>query len=457
MKNITVKDIIRICDAKLICGNEYTECENFEKDSRLIKSGDVFVGIKGENFDGNLMYEDAIKNGATLCIVSGIIPQKHEGNTVIKVKDSVTALQQIAEYKRSLYNIPVIAVTGSVGKTSTKDIVASVMSEKYKTLKTQGNLNNHIGLPLTVLKLKDHEALVVEMGMNHFGEIRTLTNIVHPTISIINNIGTSHIGNLGSRENILKAKLEILEGTENTSPVIINNDNDLLSKWAKGNNTAHKIITYGIDNKSDVTATNIKYYEDRSIYNVKIIDKEYNIIVPVGGKHFIYNSLAAICAGIESNIEIEKIAEGIKKFKLTKRRMEIIESVQNGATIVNDTYNASYESVKAALEYLREVKSDRKIAILGDMLELGEYSKEMHEKVGIEVARNNIDILITVGRESKNIVNKVEELNTTTKTYQCKSIDDAIEIAKKELKKGDLVLVKASNGMHFDKIVEGIV
>lgn len=457
MKNITVKDIIRICKGKLICGDENTICRKIKKDTRLIEKGDTYIGIKGENFDGNTLYEKAFENGAEISIVSGIEVKKCEGKTIIEVEDSIKALQQIAEYKRSLYDIPVIAVTGSVGKTTTKDIIASVMSQKYKVLKTVGNMNNHIGLPLTILQLEDHETLVVEMGMDHFGEIRVLTNIAHPTMCVISNIGTSHLENLGSRENILKAKLEILEGTSQDSPVAVNNDNDLLNDWVKTNSTNHKIITYGITNKSDVMAKDIKSFEDKSIFTLVANSKEYEIEVPVGGKHFVYNTLCAICVGLENNIEIEKIIEGIKNVELTKRRMEVVKS-KTGATIINDTYNASYDSVKAALEYLYSVKGDRKIAILGDMLNLGEYEKELHKKVGEEVVKNKIDILITVGNASRNIVKRVLELggDSNIEIYECKSNEEAIKVAKGELREGDIVLVKASNAMHFDEIVNSI-
>lgn len=457
MKRITVKDIIDICNGKLICGDENIVCRRFQKDTRLVKNGDVYVGIKGENFDGNTLYEKAFENGAEVCIVSGIEVSEYEGKTIIKVEDSVKALQQIAEYKRKLYNIPVIAVTGSVGKTSTKDIIASVMSQKYKVLKTQGNLNNHIGLPITILQLEEHEALVVEMGMNHFGEISVLTNIAHPTMCAISNIGTSHIGNLGSRENILKAKLEILEGTAEDSPIAVNNDNDLLHKWSKESMSTHRIITYGIDNESDVRATDIRLFEDGSIFNVNVDGKTYEVKVPVGGKHFVYNALCAICVGLENNIEIEKIIEGIENFELTKRRMEVIKSSE-GATIINDTYNASYDSVKAALEYLHSIEGNKKIAILGDILELGKYEAEMHEKVGEEVINNKIDVLITVGVAASNIVKRVIELDgmNNMRIYECKNNEEAIRFAKEELASGDIVLVKASNAMHFDEIVEKI-
>ncbi len=463
MKNITVKDIVNICKGKLICGNENIECKEFKKDTRTIETGDVYVGIKGENFDGNTLYEKAFENGAEVCIISGIEAKEYKGKTIIKVEDSIKAIQEIAEYKRNLYNIPVIAITGSVGKTSTKDIIASIMSEKYKVLKTEGNMNNHIGLPMTILKLKEQEAMVVEMGMDHAGEIRVLTNIAHPTMCVISNVGSSHIKTLGSRENILKAKLEILEGASKEAPIAINNDNDLLNNWIKTNKTTHKIITYGIENQSDVMAKDIESFEDKSIFTLEINNKKYasaqcqKLEIPVGGKHFVYNALSAICVGLENNIEIEKIIEGIKKVELTKRRMEIVKS-GNGVTIINDTYNANYESMKAGLEYLHNVKGDRKIAILGDMLNLGDFEKELHEKIGEEVVKSEVSVLITVGEASKNIVKKALELGEiiNLKICECKTNEEAIKFAKEELREGDIVLVKASNAMHFDEIVKGI-
>jgi len=234
MKEILVKDIIKICNGKLICGNEEEVCENFSKDTRTIEKGDIYLGIKGEKFNGSTFYKQAFEKGASGCILQDIEISEEETNEykdkfIIIVKDVVKALQELAIYKRSLYNIPVIAVTGSVGKTSTKDIIAGVMSTKYNVLKTEGNYNNEIGLPLTILKLKEHNAVVLEMGMSAFGEISLLTNIAKPTTAVITIIGTSHIGELGSIENILKAKLEILEGLEQNGSLIINNDNELLN------------------------------------------------------------------------------------------------------------------------------------------------------------------------------------------------------------------------------------
>ena len=462
MKDILVKDIIRECNGKLICGDLNTICEEYCRDSRIVKPGDIYLGFKGENFNGSDFYKEAFDNGAIGCILQDTIIQdeeiqKYKDKFIIIVNNVVEAVQKLAAYKRSLYNIPVIGVTGSVGKTSTKDIIASVMSKKYKTLKTDANHNNEIGLPLTILKLKDHEAMILEMGMSSLGEISLLTKIAKPTTAVITIIGSSHIGELGSRENILKAKLEILEGLDSKGSLIINNDNDLLNKWNKENEDNHKHITYGIENKSDLMAQNIKEENESSLFNITYNNNTYTVTVPVGGGHFIYNSLCAICVGLEYEINIEDIIKGISEFELTKRRMEIIKN-SNNVTIINDSYNASYESMKAALEYVSKVEANKKIAVLGDILELGEFSKQMHEKVGEEVIKNNMDVLITVGKEAENIANKALELGMNSKdVYHLINNDDASDLIKQIAEQGDIVLVKASNGMHFDEIVEKLL
>lgn len=440
-----IEEILNATKGKLICGDINEKCENFKRDTREIENGDVYIALKGERFDGNDFYLDAINRGAKTCILSKDVEPYKDVN-IIKVEDTTKALQDIAKYKRSLYDIPVVAVTGSVGKTSTKDLIASVVSQGYNTLKTQGNLNNTIGLPLTVLALKNEEAMVVEMGMNQFGEISKLTNIAKPTIAVITNIGTAHIGNLGSRENILKAKLEILEGLQGNT-VIINNDNDLLHKWATENENKYNIITYGIENESNFMAKDIKLFENKSefYYQNKLVE------VPVGGEHFILNSLCAIAVGNALKIPLDKIINGIANFELSKKRMEMNTS-KEGAIVINDTYNANYDSMKAAIKYLKEIKNRRKIAILGDMLELGDYSKELHKKVGEEID-NNIDILITVGKEAENIANNAK----AKEIFMFKTNDEAILKLKEIILKNDAILVKASNGMHFNEIVNAIV
>lgn len=381
------------------------------------------------------------------------IIKKNSDREIVLVKDSIKALQDLATYKRSLYKIPVVAVTGSVGKTSTKDIIASVLNEKYNVLKTEGNFNNHIGLPLTLLKLKDHTAVVVEMGMNHFGEIRTLTNIAKPTIPVITNIGTSHIGNLGSRENILKAKLEILEGLEQNGKVIINNDNDLLHSWAQTVEN-YSPITYGIENKSNFLAKNILEQENGINYEIKIEDKQYNVSVPVVGRHFVYNSLCAIAVGMDLHMKPEEIIKGISNFKLTAQRMDF-KNLKNNLTVLADYYNASYDSMKSALEVIKNYNTKRKIAVLGDMLELGDFSKELHEKVGEEVVKNKIDILITVGKLAKYIAKRANELGLNN-ILECENNNEAVKILKGIIKENDLILLKASNGMKFGEIMQAL-
>ena len=447
MNELKVEDIIKVTNGELISGNREEICNNFSKDTRTIQKEDIYIGLKGEKFDGNLFWKQALENGAEGVIIeeqeiSDEDKEKYSNKIIIKVKDTQKALYEIAKYKRSLYNIPVIAVTGSVGKTSTKDIIASVVSTQYKTLKTEGNNNNNIGLPLTILKLQDHEALVVEMGMNHFGEISLLTNIAKPTISVITNIGTAHIGILGSRENILKAKLEILEGM-NKPQIIINDDNDLLHKWNLENKEKIEIHAYSLKNAKD-----IELKEESSTFKTTI-QKEINITVPIGGEHFVYNALCAIEVGKILNIPDEKIQKGIAEFELTKKRMDI-KKLDNGATLINDSYNASYESMKASIEYLAKYPGKRKIAVLGDMFELGEYSMELHEKVGKEIAKNNIDILVCSGENSKYIINQNQQIEN----YYLKSNEEILKKLQQILSDGDVVLVKASNGMKFYEICQ---
>lgn len=454
MKNITVEDILNICNGKLICGDKKDICENFCKDTRILQSGDVYVGIKGENFDGSTLYKQAIENGAKVCILQGIEADeeyiKEKKVSIILVDDTIKAIGKIANFKRNLFgkDFPVIAVTGSVGKTSTKDIIASVVSEKYKVLKTEGNMNNHIGLPFTILKLKDEEALVVEMGMNHFREIDYLTNIAEPNIAVITNIGTSHIGNLGSRENILKAKLEILN-SKNIKNIVINNDNDLLHKWYEENKSKYQIHTYGIENKSESTAKEINLMEQSSKFTAITDNEKYEITVPVGGEHFIYNALCALTVGRVLGLSKNEIENGIKKFELTKKRMEI-SKIKDNVTIINDSYNASLDSMKAAIKYLKDIEGKRKIAVLGDMLELGRYAEDLHKKVGEEFNKNNIEVLVTVGELAKNI-NKVVN---TKENYHFENNKEAEDFLNKNLKSGDVALFKASNGMKFFEIIE---
>ena len=462
--DLTVEDILNCTNGELVIGNKRKLCENFSKDTRTIKKGDTYVGIKGGNFDGNLFWKDAFDNGADVVIINKVelnteeIKKYDEQNKcIIKVKDTIIALGQMASFKRNMYKdkLKVIGVTGSVGKTSTKDIIANVISQKYKTLKTEGNRNNNIGLPFTILRLKDEEVAVIEMGMNHLGEIEYLSKIAKPDISVITNVGTSHIGNLGSRENILKAKLEILEGMENKK-LIINNDNDLLNKWNIDKNEKIEVHTFGINNKSEFQAEDIKLYENSSEFVCNNKNGKFNISVPVGGEHFILNALCATTVGKLLGLNNNEIKRGIESFCLTAKRMEI-NYLKNNIIIINDSYNASLESMKAAILSLKNMKAKRRIAVLGDMFELGDFSEKLHRDVGLEIYKNNIDKLFLIGENAKYIGEEAEKSGyDTDNIINFENKELLLEKLKQILRDGDVILFKASNGMRLFEIAESL-
>ena len=460
--NLKIKDILKCTNGKLIIGDTEKECKNYSKDTRTIKKGDTYIGIKGEKFDGSSFWKDALNNGAETVIINNIKLDEIEeykklNKNIIQVEDTIKAIGEMASYKikiqKEKYNLKVVGVTGSVGKTSTKDIIANVLSKKYKVLKTEGNNNNHIGLPFTILRLQDEEIAVIEMGMNHFGEISYLSKIAKPDIAVITNIGTSHIGNLGSRENILKAKLEILEGMTKRK-VVINNDNDLLHKWYLENKGEFEIHTFGIKNESEFKAENINLEENSSEFICENKNEKINIEVPVGGEHFILNALCGLTVGKLFNLNNEEIKNGIKDFKLTAKRMEI-NHLKNNITIINDSYNASYESMKASISNLKNINGVRKIAVLGDMFELGDFSEKLHREVGTEIYKNKIDNLYLIGNYAKFIGEEAE-----IKGYKKENIfyfenkDELFDNLKNNLKSGDVVLIKASNGMKLFEIAE---
>ena len=443
MHEIYVRDIKKFCDATIL-GNESILLDNFSIDTRTINKGDVYVGIKGENSNGSDYYLVAINKGAKVCIIDKLV-DKVDGVTIVIVKDTLECLQKLAMLKRDLYDIPVIAITGSSGKTSTKDIVGNVVSKKYKTLITKGNLNNHIGVPLTILSLSDHEALVVEMGMNHLGELSVLSKIAKPTISIITNVGTAHIGNLGSRENILKAKLEILDGMIGNT-LIINEDNDMLKKVHTMLDNKYNIKSISVYSDSDYKAYNIKSDVFSSLFSVE--DNE--IKINVGGEVFIYNALVAYTIGRLLNINIDDIKDGIKNFTLSNNRLEK-KITKNNITIIDDTYNANYDSMKSSIEILSKVNDKRKVVILGDMLELGDYSIKLHEDIGKLLIDNNIDLVVTVGDYSKSINNII---NGIIPNYHFDKESDSYKLLDNILDSNDIVLVKGSHSIKLNNIVD---
>lgn len=456
---LCVKKIVELCDGELYCGGENVICSNFVKDTRIIKNGDTYIAIKGENFDGNDFYVEAFNKGAN-CVILEKDKFKIDDNfiydkPIILVEDTIKALKNIAIYIRNNSSAYFIGITGSVGKTSTRDMVYSILKEEFSTLKTEGNFNNNIGLPLTLTRLTNEQAAVIEMGMNHLGEISYLSNITKPNISVITNVGTAHIGQLGSRENILKAKLEITDGMNEDGILIINNDNDLLHNYYLEN--PKNIVTIGIDNNSDFMALNINLYSNYSTFDIKYLGKCYAIYCPVPGKAFIYNSLVAFAVATLLHVETPKITNGIKNFELTKNRMEIIE-LKDNIKLINGVYNASVDSMKSNIDILKNQVGNRKIAVLGSMLELGKYSKELHEEVGRMVAQNHIDILITVGTDAKYIAQS--SINSGMKSdnvYVFNENEKAINLLKNILTFDDVLLLKASNGLNFKEIVDDLM
>ena len=435
---LTVKKILEITKGQLITGDENLEIESYSKDTRTIKKNDCYIGIKGETFDGNLFWKDAKEKGACACLLDSFEGKIEEKDpfTIILVSDTIAAIQALAHYVRIESHAKVVAITGSAGKTSTKDMIASVLEEKYKILKTPGNLNGQIGLPLNILAYKDEPVWVLEMGMNDFGQLKELSSIASPDVAVITNIGTAHIGILGSRENILKAKLEILEGMNDKGVLVLNGDNDLL-KTVK---TDLKQVTFGLESGNDIVATDIKMVGEKII--CKIENNE--IEIPVMGEVFVYNALAAYAVGKLFSLTPEEIKNGIASFQMSNNRMNTIKTTK--FTIINDTYNANPDSVKSAIKTLGTFKN-RKVAILGDMLELGENEIKYHQEIG-EFCNKKIDVLITIGVLSKNMFDKF-----TKEKYYFKTNEEAETKLKDILKQDDVILVKASHSMKLDTIV----
>ena len=449
MEKITVQDIITATGGELISGSKETVITGVSIDSREIFDNTLFVALNGEKSDGHDYILKAFENGAVAAISEKRI---NSSNAVVLVENSSKALGDIAKYYKKKFDIKTIAVTGSVGKTTTKDMLFSVMNMQYHTLKTEGNFNNELGLPLTALKLNhNHEAAVFEMGMSAFGEIRYLANIARPDVAIITNIGMSHIENLGSQEGIFKAKTEICEYFDKDSLLIVNSDDKYLQKAKafKG----FSVVTYGIENDCDYQARDIENLGlEGTRFSVDIYGREYRIHIKTPGVHNVYNALAAIACGVHYNIGPNKIIEGIENFSLTAMRMSVEKA--GTLTLINDCYNSSPDSVNAALRVLA-TQNARKVAILGDILEMGEFAKDAHYKIGEAVAENKVDVLLTAGENARFIAEAAQKCGMA-EVMNFNTTDELLLNVSKFIKDNDTILIKASRGMHFEKIVDKI-
>lgn len=458
MEKLSIREIVLATGGQLLCGNEQQEVIDVVTDSRIIGEKMFFIPLEGERFDGHDFICQALKKGAVGCVVhKDIDTTPYKEKCILKVNDTLKALQDIARYYRNQFSVPFIAITGSVGKTTTKDMIACVLEQKYHVLKTKGNFNNEIGLPLTVFGLDStHDIGVTEMGMSGFGEISRLVSIVSPKTAVITNIGQSHIEKLGSQQNILKAKMEVFEAFDENSLAILNGDDPLL--FGLRGKLKFRTFYYGIFNQEcDLLARDIVYHgEQGSSFRVNIGGQDRMMNVPVMGEHNIYNALAAIAIAMEYKIDFDGIVNGIMSFRPGKMRMNLLEV--NGIKIINDCYNASPASMKAAIGILKQLENrSRTIAVLGDMLEMGDWAPEAHKKVGENVVDQKVDYLITVGHYGKEIaVGAVKAGMPSENVYHFHSNKEVICFLQDFLKPQDAVLIKGSRGMKMEEIADYI-
>lgn len=444
--------LAEVCRATGGCSGQVASRYKFSSvstDTRKIVPDSLFVALRGDRFDGHEFVEEAVRNGASGVVVSRDIQVEAE-IAVIRVPDTRKALQDLAFFHRQRFTIPVIAITGSNGKTTTKDMIAAVLSTRFPVLKTEANFNNEIGLPLTLLNLTaEHQAAVVEMGMRGKGEISELTGIARPTIGVVTNVGESHIERLGSRAAIADAKAELVEAVGKDGIVVLNSDNDYVK--AMRSKTSARIVLYGLEHEADIRASNIASQGGGTMFTCRAAKLEFPVRLTVPGKHNVYNALAAIAVGVELGLTPGEIANGLHGFTTGKMRLHIEQ--RDGYTIINDAYNASPLSMTAAIETLSDIAGGRKIAVLGDMLELGEFAEAAHTQIGIILAQQNIDAVITVGSLARFIARGAQQAGVGF-VQSCETHADAQLVIKKLIKPGDTLLIKGSRGMQMEKILE---
>ncbi|WP_304507261.1 UDP-N-acetylmuramoyl-tripeptide--D-alanyl-D-alanine ligase [Anaerotignum sp.] len=457
MKKMTIREIIQATDAKVIAVDELDEIlekniSHITQDSREVNKDSLFFAIQGERLDGHQFVAECFEKGVAACLSSKVIAPK-KGSVLLLVPDVKKALLKLAAHYRNKFKIPFIGITGSVGKTTTKDMVASVLAQKYDVLWTQGNYNNDIGVPLTLFRLEDHHQIaVIEMGMNHFGEIHALAEVVRPQLGLISNVGVAHIEYLGSREGILKAKCEMFDFMPQDGVAILNADNDMLVTLDE--KLHQKLRWFGVENKKDVYAENLELLGmEKTKCCVHTPAGSFDVLVPMPGEHMVLNALSAVAVGLEMGLTLEEMKAGIENFVPTKNRMNIMK-LDNGTTVLNDVYNANPVSMKASLDILANADG-RKVAILGFMGELGEYATEMHEEVGVYAAEKGVELLFCIGKFSEYMEQGAKNKGIK-EIHRYDSQEDFWNHGLELLNKGDSILVKASRSMALEKTVEKI-
>lgn len=459
MKDMTLLKIAEACGGTYVGTKdmEHTEVTSVVLDSRKAEPGALFIATRGERVDGHDYIDDVFFKGAVCVISEKELPGCN--GVYIKVEDSFQALKDIAKYYRSRLDIKVVGITGSVGKTSTKEMIASVLAQKYSVLKTAGNFNNEVGLPLTILSIRDeHEVAVVEMGISNFGEMHRLSEIAKPDICVMTNIGNCHLENLGTKEGILRAKSEIFDFISEDGAICLNGDDALLSTMTAVKGI--KPLFFGIDHHNSIYATDITNHglkgTDCKIHVMQSdAEESFDVSIPIPGGHMVNNALAATAVGVTIGLSYELIQKGIGAVEAISGRSHLMQTERY--MIIDDCYNANPISMKAAIELLSYALT-RKVAILGDMFELGTNSNQMHSEVGTFAAESGADVLIIVGDNSKHMYAAAEQyvrergMNTEIQYYATR--DEAIGHLHELVQQGDTILVKASHGMGFHEVVE---
>jgi len=455
MKELTLAQIAEACGGTLIGGNEAKEytVTGVEIDSRRVKAGNLFVAIPGEKVDGHKFIPDVLKKGAYALSQQSL----DVDGAYILVEDTVTAMKRLARFYRSTLDVKVVGITGSVGKTSTKEMIASVLGTKFRVHKTQGNFNNGIGLPLTIFQIeKEHQVAVLEMGISEFGEMHELADMAQPDIMVITNIGLCHLENLKTRDGILKAKTESFAHLKPDGVVILNGDDDKLSTVEQV--AGRKPVFYGIRGRNlcetSVCADAVTEHGlEGMTAEFHTPQGDMEVFIPIPGEHNIYNALAATCVAEQLGLSMDEIKCGIAAASTISGRTNLIHT--KGMTVIDDCYNANPVSMKASLDVLSKA-GGRKIAVLGDMGELGEDEKRLHYEVGTYAGTLPIDLLFCVGTLSGKLAEGAKKQNPALTVKHYATREEMTEELLATVKEGDAVLVKASHFMEFPKVVAAL-
>lgn len=451
MLELTFQEILEATQGTLLIQGESNNFHKVSTDTRKIENGSIFIALKGDNFNGNNYVNEASNKGAIICIVDEVLFDKETVNkntSIILVNNTRDALLSLAKFYRNKLGIKVVGVTGSTGKTSTKDLLAAVLSEKYKVFKTKGNFNNEIGLPLMILELdSSYEIAILEMGMSNLGEIHKLAEVANPDMALITNIGISHIENLKTRENILKAKMEIVDYFKENNLLVVNGDDDLLTTIKE---IDYKLLKTGLETSNNIWAEDIELRESGSTFTICDGKEKNKFLLNVPGKHNIQNLLLAVAIAKNLSVSYEEMQRGLSNLEATSMRLDIIKL--QGYTLINDCYNSSPSSVKSAIDVEMSIKGNRRIAILGTMKELGHESLNAHRDIGKYASLKGIDQLFLVGEFTEATKEGFGEKATVFG-----SKEELIEKLPQLIEKNDVVLVKASRSMKFEDITKELI